>query len=594
MKNFFKITFASMFGAILALFVVIGMSVIILMASISSAADDEVTTIEENTLLHIKLKEEIVDRASSNNPINNLGLPGYSSGNKLGLNDILESLEKAKKDENIKGIYLDLSSINAGWASLKEIRDALIDFKESGKFILSYSDIYTHKSYYVASVANYLYLNPEGYFQLVGMSAQVMFFKNALKKLGVEPVIIRHGKFKSAVEPLMLEHMSNSNREQLRTYVGSIWKNVISEISKDREISVEKLNLIADSLLINNAKSCLEYKLVDSLKYKDEIINKLKKLTETKEKDDIKSITLSNYKKVPKTISDDNEGLAKDKIAVIYASGTIVTGNSSNDNMGSETVSKAIRKVRRDKKIKAIVLRVNSPGGSALASEIIWREVVLAAKVKPVIASFGDVAASGGYYIACGADTIVAEPSTITGSIGVFGVLFNMTELLTDKLGINTDVVKTNAHSDIGNMSRKMTDYERNYIQMNVEDIYSTFISHVAEGRNMTIADVDSIGQGRVWSGENAKSIGLVDEFGGLNKAIDIAAKKAKLDKYRVVDYPKQKNSFEKIMEMLETKLEHDIISKKLNSNYKYYKSLEYIIKNQGIQAILPYSISVN
>ncbi len=588
MKGFFKYLLASTLGVIIA-----GIILLMLFFGVIGtmvASQDKTVKVKQNTVLYIKLNKPITDR-SSNNPMKNFNFTSFKPTNGLGLDAILKSIEKAKDDNNITGIYLDLTTIPTGMASLEEIRNALLDFKESGKFILCYADYYNHKTYYLATVADSIFLNPEGTVNFVGLSSQIMFYKDALEKLGVKPQIIRHGKFKSAVEPFMLDKMSNANRKQIETYMGSIWDNIVKGISQERKINIDLLNKYADELTIRNAKAALETKFVDGLKYKDEIFAELRNKTHREANEDIESISLAKYIKVPK--KQKTNTFAKDKIAVIYAMGSVVMGEGEEGNIGSDRISTAIRKARKDSSIKAIVFRVNSGGGSALASEVIWREVKLAQEVKPVIASLGDVAASGGYYIVSPADKIIASPNTITGSIGVFGMLMNSKSLFNDKLGINIEVVKTNKHSDIGSMFRKLTTEEKASIQYGVEDIYKTFITHVAEGRNMTKEAVDSIGQGRVWSGANAIKIGLIDEFGGLQKAIEIAAETAHLDNYRTVSLPELKDPFQQIIEKFQGNIEASIIQKNLGKEYIYYKELQEIKNMKGIQAKIPYRIDI-
>ncbi len=591
MKNFFKITFASLLGTILASIIMLFLMFFIIAGMVNSAQDDELVNITDQTILKLELKNEISDRATSN-PFESFDFTTMKPNKSIGLNQILENIAKAKKDENIEGIYLQLSNLNAGIATITEIRNALSDFKESGKFIISYSNYYSQKSYFLASIADKIYLNPEGNVSLVGLSAQLMFFKNAFAKFGIEPVILRHGKFKSAVEPYMLDKMSEANREQFETFMGSIWKSMLIGISKERHINVDKLNEIADNLLIKNAKSAVELKLIDGLKYYDEIEILLKQEVKIKENRKLKFVSFTDYKKVPEVRKKDEKGLSKDKIAVIYASGEIVMGKGDGNVIGSESLAKTIREARNKKSIKAIVLRINSPGGSALASEIIWREVVLAKKEKPVIVSFGDVAASGGYYIACAADSIIASPTTITGSIGVFGVLFNIKKLLNDKIGITLDKVNTNKHSDIGSSYKNMETEERAYIQQMIEDTYATFVNHVAKGRGMSFDEIDAIGQGRVWSGENAVKIGLVDKIGGLDDAIKIAVEKAKIGRYRIDEYPKQKTPIEKIMDEIKNVKVNYIKSEigELKSFYEMYQSLSNM---KGIQARLPLEVEI-
>ncbi len=587
MKSFFKYLLATMLGIILSSILMFVIIIGGIGAMISS--QDQVVQVKPHSLLHVKLSQPIMDR-SNNNPMENIDFTTLRPITQLGLNDILKNLDKAKHDPNIEGIYLDLTFIPAGIATIEEIRNALIDFKESGKFILAYADTYTQTTYYIASVANKIYLNPEGLLTFVGLRSETMFFKEALAKLGVEPQIIRHGKFKSAVEPLMYNKMSKENREQVMTFMGSIWDQILNGISNERQISISSLNELADNLTLKNAKAAVDNGLIDGLKYKDEVLNELAELTGKTNNDDIESVSLSKYKSVP---NKKRKAFSKNKIAVIYASGSVIMGEGAEGTIGSDRISKAIRKARKDSSIKAIVFRVNSGGGSALASEVIWREVKLAQEVKPVIASLGDVAASGGYYIVAPAQKIIASPNTITGSIGVFGVLFNGKNLLNNKLGIHVDVVKTNKFSDMGTFSRRLTAQEREIIQGSVEGIYKTFTTHVAEGRNMTVEEVDAIGQGRVWSGTNAIDIGLIDGIGGLEDAIKLAAEAANLDNYKTVNLPTLKEPIVQLLEDLQGNVRVSILKKELGSEYKYYKALKNVISQEGIQARIPYEIEI-
>ena len=588
MKSFFKYLLATIVGVFIASFLGFLIMLGIIGAMVSSA--DKPVEVKDNSILYLTFDETIVDRAVDN-PFSNLNFGPFASAKQLGLNDILKAIENAKEDPKIKGIYIQAVSVSAGGATVEEIRDALIDFKESGKFIISYSDIYSQKAYYLASVSDNIYMNPEGGMEWMGLRGEVMFYKNALEKLGIEPQIIRHGKFKSAVEPFMLDKMSDANREQMLTFMGSIWNHWVKGVSESRNISVEELNRYADEMLISNAKRSVEYGLIDSLIYKDELIDKLKKLTETKDKDDLTTITLAKYIKAPSPIK--KKGLAKNKIAVVYAQGEINMGEGQDGTIGSETISKAIREARRDSSIKAIVFRVNSPGGSALASEVIWREVVLAKQTKPVIISMGDLAASGGYYIAAPGDVILASPTTLTGSIGVFGMYFSVKEGMNKKLGLTVDVVKTNKYSDFGSMYRPLTAEERISCQQGVEDSYQTFICHVAEGRCITNDEGDAIGQGRIWSGANAMDIKLVDEFGGLKRAIAIAAEKAGVEEYRVVDLPKQKDPIQALMEDLSGNAKMMILGDEFVYIYKQYQQVTNMVKNQGVQARMPFEVEM-
>lgn len=587
MKSFFKYLLASVLGVLLAGILMFLIIIGGIGAMVSS--QDQAVKIKSNTVLHVELNQLIMDR-SNNNPMASFDFASFKPLPQLGLNDILKNIKKAKSDPNIDGIYLDLTFIQAGIATIEEIRNALIDFKESGKFIISYSDTYTQPTYYLASVADKIYLNPEGLLIFVGLRSEIMFYKDALKKLGVEPQIIRHGKFKSYVEPYIYKKMSDENRQQIMAYMGSIWNHMLEGISKEREISIKKLNELADNLTLRKAELAIENGLIDGVKYKDEVLAELAELTNKTDDKKIEHISLAKYTKVS---DKKRKSLEKNKIAVVYASGTVIMGEGGEGTIGSDRISRAIRKARKDSSVKAIVFRVNSGGGSALASEVIWREIKLAQEVKPVIASLGDVAASGGYYIVAPAQKIIASPNSITGSIGVFGLFFTGKELLNDKLGIHVDVAKTNNFSDIGSFTRPFKAEEREVFQFMVEDFYDTFITKVGEGRNMAKEEVDAIGQGRVWSGANAIDIGLIDGFGGLEDAIELAAEAANLETYRIVDYPKLKDPFQQLLEDLQGNVKTSILKQELGTEYKYYESLKNITEQQGLQARIPYEIDI-
>ena len=591
MKQFFKFMFASMLGTILTLLVFFFLMIGIMVSMISFSSKDEVK-ISEKSVLHIKLEGIITDR-SSNNPFQEFNFSTMKSNKELGLNDILLNLKKAKNDPNIKGIYLDLGNISVGVSLLEEIRNGLIDFKKSNKFILSYSESYSQKAYYLASVADKIYLNKEGSIDFHGLAAEIMFFKGLMQKLDVDMQIIRHGKFKSAVEPFLLDKMSDPNREQTRLFIGSIWNHIVKGISDSRKISLTELKNIADSLLVQSAEDALKYKFVDELVYKDQVIDALRKKLALADNDDIDYITLSKYADVK--IADSKIKFSKNRIAIVYAVGAIEGGKGNDQTIGSERISEAIRDARTDNAVKAIVLRVNSPGGDALASEVIWREVMLAKKAKPVVVSMGDYAASGGYYIACAADKIIANPTTITGSIGVFGMIPNLQKMFSNKLGITFDTVLTNKNAAAISGNRPLSSFQERVILNQIERIYGVFIAHVAEGRKMTVAQIDDIGQGRVWSGVDAKRIGLVDDFGGMDKAIEEAAKLAKLTEYKVVDYPKQKEFIQQLIEEFSGEnASIKALQKELGQNYVYYQTLKSVTLMKGIQARLPYVISLD
>ncbi|HQH18274.1 MAG TPA: signal peptide peptidase SppA [Bacteroidales bacterium] len=590
MKQFFKFMFASMTGSfiliVILFFILMGM-----VLSVASLSKKEVVVVPENSILQLKLNEEIADRSSSN-PFNNFDFSSFKTSKSPGLNEILQNIKKAKTDDNIKGIFLDLGTIPSGIATIEEIRNALLDFKSSKKFIISYSEEYTQKAYYIASVSDKVYLYPEGALDFKGLNGEVMFFKGLLDKLDVDVQILRHGKFKSAVEPFVLDKMSEPNKEQTLKYISGIWNQMLEGISESRKMSIAQLNGIADSFKIQKAQDAVTYKLVDKLLYKDELLAELRNLLGIGKKEKINSISLQKYTSVPDKTKKIHK--TKDKIAVIYALGEIVSGKGDDETIGSDRISEAIRKARLDSAVKAIVLRVNSPGGSALASDVIWREVDLSKKTKPVVVSMGDVAASGGYYIACAATRIVADPTTLTGSIGVFGLIPNLKGLFNNKLGVSFDNVKTNNYADIGSTYRPLTKSEENIYQTSVENIYETFITHVAEGRGMTKEKVDSIGQGRVWNGVDALEIGLIDEFGGLEKSIEIAAKLAKIEEYKIQSLPAQKDPFTQIMEELSGEsTDQTILKNKLGELYEFYNYIQYVKNTKGVQARIPYTIKI-
>ncbi|MCX6243379.1 MAG: signal peptide peptidase SppA [Bacteroidetes bacterium] len=586
MKDFFKFMLASMVGFILSTFIITIIITTIIVIVVSVATRQEIT-VPKNCILQVKLDRQIIDRGPRS-PFIDL----YSGIKRDGLTDILSSIHNAKDDANIKGILLDISVISAGLSTIDEIRDALIDFKKSGKFIISYSEFYSQPAYYLASVSDQIYLQPQGMILFKGLDAELTFIKGTLDKLDIKMQIVRHGKFKAATEPLFLDKMSPENRTQISALINNSWGKMVEGISVSRGISEVKLNLLADSLNAQDPKDALKNKLVDKLAYKDELLKDLRQKLGLPEKGDINIISLDKYSDVS-VIHDKMYG--KDgKIAVIYATGSIAGGTGDDQSIGSEQLSKALRKAREDKKIKAIVLRINSPGGSALASDVIWREVSLAAKEKPVVASFGDVAASGGYYIGCAATKIFADPTTITGSIGVFGIIPNLKGLFNNKLGITFDEAKTNANSDYIGITKPMSPYQSKVLQAEIENIYSTFVSKVAAGRHLTEAAVDSIGQGRVWGGRDAKKIGLIDEFGGYDKALEAAANLAGLKHYSLVYLPEQKDPFEDLIDQLTGNETRSILEKEMGEYYQYFQYLKEIQQMKGIQARMPFGISIN
>ncbi len=582
MKQFLKFTFASLTALFLFVFLWFLFFIVV------GAASNKETRVFNDSVLKLELNYPIQERIDTD-PSNPFQMLGMLEQNQLGLNEIIKQINYAKTDDRIKGIYLNVGFLQAGYATTAEIRDALKDFKESGKWIYSYGEIYTQKSYYLASVADKVFINPVGFIEFKGLNANVTFYKKALEKLGVKPEIIRHGKFKSAVEPFMLEQMSDANREQLKKEIDALWNELIEKVGEERELSKTELNEIANKKPFLNAKGAIANHIADEIAYKDEFLDAIREELNISENRKLRFISIETYA----TSKGKNIVSSGDYIAIIYAEGTIYGESSESYTISAEKLSKAIRRARESDRVKAIVLRINSPGGDALASDIIWREVDLARQVKPVIASMGDVAASGGYYIAAAADTIVARPNTITGSIGVFGLFFTAEELLNNKLGITSDNVKTNTYADFGSLNRSLSDAEREILQENIEDVYATFLSRVSDGRNMSIADVDSIGQGRVWSGSDAIKIGLVDELGGINRALEIAAEMAAIEVYKITEYPKQEKSllFDALKSVKEDR--EAMIEKELGQEYIYYKQLKSIINNKGILAKMPYELVI-
>ena len=561
-----------------------------MLGSLASIGQKSVFVVQDNSVLHLKFNTEIVDR-SRENPFESFDFLSGRPQSTIGLIDIIRNLRKAKADDNIKGVFLDLTHVSTGLSSISEIRENLIELKAEGKFIIAYGEMFSQNAYYLASVADEIYLNPVGLLDFRGLNAQMMFFKNMLEKIGVEPQIIRHGEYKSAGEPFYLEKMSPENREQMQSIISSMWNNVINDISKSRNLSVNHLNMVADNYLSRTPSGALDNSMIDGIKHRDEIYERIRELLEINQDDKINFASFSQYKRAlpPKEMTKSG---VNDQIAVIFGQGMIISGKGSENNMGSDRIAAAIRKARLDDNVKAIVFRINSGGGSALASDVMLREVILAAKEKPVVASFGDVAASGGYYVACAADVIIANRSTITGSIGVFGMIPNMKELFESKIGLSFDNVKTNELADFASINRPLTNLEREIIKESIGEVYDTFISHVAEGRNLPKETVDNIGRGRVWTGVEAMQVGLIDEFGGLEYAIDKAAELAEIEDFRLIEYPEQKSFFEMLMDDMGG-VTHNIIQRELGDSYIYYKLIQDIKNQSGILARMPFEIII-
>ncbi len=592
MKQFFGAFFGSFVGILIATILAVVITIGMITSGFKDAMKDmegsEHYTSKGKGILKITFNEFIVDRERSHIEKTFSKFNGNGAG--MGVNVILKNLEKAKTDTSIKGVYLNFDGLIAGRSAMQDIRKGIMDFKRSGKFVYAYSENYSQSEYYIASAADKVFLNPLGGMEWKGLAMNLMFFKGSLEKLGIEMTIYRHGKFKSAIEPFILDKMSDANRLQAETFLNSIWNSMLVDIAASRKTSVDVLNKLANELAINFPQDAVSYKLIDQLAYEDEVLSELKKKINVKEKDKLNFVSHDAYAKYhPK-----GSYHGKEKIAVIYAIGGIGSGEGNDEEIGSERISKAIKDARLDENVKAIVLRVNSPGGSALASDVIWREVALAKKAKPVIVSMGDLAASGGYYISCAADHIFAQPNTITGSIGVFGMIPNMKKAFEDKLGITFDTVNTNKYSDLMSGFRNATPTESIMIQKSVENIYDVFIGRVAEGRKMTKDQVDSIGQGRVWSGSDALKINLVDELGGLPEAIAYAVKQAKLKEYRIEELPHQKNPLDELFGKAEMDAETRIMKKSLGPNYIYLKQVRSILNSKGVQVRLPYEIIIN
>lgn len=589
MKEFLKYTLATITGIIIASLLFF----VIMLATVSAivASGDKPASISNNSILVLKAGVPIPDRGNPN-PFAGFDVVNMTLTPTPGLNEILKNIEKAAADDKIKGILIENGLLNSGWATTEEIRNALKEFRGTGKFVISYTDyILNQECYYLSTAADKIYVNPVAMVEFKGLSSEVVFFKDALDKLGVDVQVIRHGKFKGAVEPFMLNKLSEENKEQIKDYAGSIWNHVIENISESRNIPASELNRIADKLESTVASQALASGLIDGLVYKDVLIDTLKSLSGIDKDKDLNLVSMTKYSKVPDPKKNYS---AKSRIAVIYAEGTIVMGKGGENNIGGDNYAEVIRKERRDSTVKAIVLRVNSPGGNAMASDVMWRELQLAAQVKPVVVSMGNYAASGGYYISAPGTKIYANPTTISGSIGVFGLIPNAGSLLEDKLGLKMEIVKTNENADFPSVTRPMTSYEKEMMQMSIEKTYSDFVSKVASGRKMKENEVDSIGQGRVWSGTSAIKIGLVDEFGGLKASIKGAAELAGISDYSIRELPELEDPYVKLLSQLGGDIRMNLIKKELGASGKYLNMIEELKNMSGIQTRLPYFIEIH
>jgi len=581
MKSFLKNVLSTIVGMVLAVFVIVLLFIGIVSFSISSINNEKEVKVKENSILKINLAELSVVERTSENPFEGLNFSG-DLPKTIALKQVLDNIEKAKTDQNIKAIYINTPYVSAGLSQIEEIRNKLLEFKQTGKPIIAYSEVYNQAAYYLSSVANAVFLNPEGIVELKGLSAGIMFYKGLFEKLDIDVQIIRHGKYKGAVEPYILDKMSSANREQMQLLLNSFADNIMDSIANQRGLTLKEVQQHANTLILENAKSCVDYKYVDALLYQDQLEDTLKSLVGAEK---LSIVTLSKYSHV----EDEKKEISRNKIAVVYATGGIKSGKGDEKSIGSISTSAAIKKAREDKNVKAIVLRINSPGGSALASDVIWRETILAKAEKPLVVSMGDYAASGGYYIACAADSIVANPTTLTGSIGVFGMIPNLSKFYKNKLGITIDTVNTGKYADMG-VNRPLSTFEKNKLQKSVSDMYIGFITKVGEGRAMNTRAVDEIGQGRVWTGYDAKEIGLIDTYGGLEKAIDIAAYLAKLEDYRIISLPKKKNPFEELSLKLGVEASiSDLILSRFGFTTQMTEPIEELLKGDRIQARVPF-----
>jgi protease IV len=582
MKQFFKFTFASMLGFFISLLLLLFIFFVFSFAIISSLDSVETVSISNNTVLEIKLNYEVPERTSFEPMFSFSIIP--SMDKTIGLNDITRIIEHAKGDYKIKGIYLDLDNFYVGGlAKINTIRDALLDFKSSDKFIIAYGNSISEKGYYLASVADSIYLTPTGNFEFDGFGIEVAFYKDALKKLEIEPQIFQYGKFKSATEPFRFDKLSNDNRKQLSAYLESVYTDYISNISKSTEIDNSTLISMANELMINSAEDAQTLGLVKGLLYEDEVDSLINNMMDSSLK--VKKVS---EKKYLYSISN-NSSSSNNRIAIIYALGEIVNSGGDEFTIGTKNIIKSIRKARENRRVKAIVMRVNSPGGSPLTSDMIWREIKLASKEKPFIVSMGEMAASGGYYISCPADVIVADPSTLAGSIGVYGIIPNTQKFFDNKLGIKFDRVETGENSSLLTITTPMSNEQKRYFQEQVDNIYYDFVSKVAEGRNMTFDEIDRIAEGRIWSGIDSKKNGLVDTLGGLDLAINIAAEKANIYDYKIIEYPTQKETFERVMELLSSEIESKINNFTFEQPLNQINKLADALKYTGIQTRLPF-----
>lgn len=589
MKQFFKFFFASCLGTFVTLIALGLIGIGMINSAVKSTQKKD--KVNANSVLSIKLNQAVPER-TNNTPIDPWS---FETDEITGMIDMLRAIEQAKDDDNIKGIYIESPVPQMSFAGVSAVREAILDFKESGKFVVAYADYFSETGYFLSSVADKVIVNPVGGVDYNGFVAQVPYFKNMLDKIGVKYEIFKVGKFKSATEPYSQDRMSDENRKQLRVYINDIYSNYLADLSKARKITIPELRKIADDLAIQTVDDAVEHGLIDTTGYRDNVNQELRTRLGLTKKQKIKSISLAKYTQLTRPKPNYKQ---KQKVAVVYAEGTILMGTNEPGSIGGENYAKIIRKLRKDKNVKAIVLRVNSPGGSMIASEKIWRELSLTKEAgKPVVVSMGNYAASGGYYIACMADTIIAEANTLTGSIGVFSMFPNAQKLMNEKLGIRMDTVKTNEYAVGINPIIGLSQKERDVLQATTTEYYNVFIDRVANGRKMNKDAVQAIAEGRIWTGTRAKELGLVDEIGNLDDAIAIAADMAGLDKYRLSEYPTVKEPLEQYIEQFtgkSVKAKDALIRKEMGDLYPYYQQLKTLKELEGVQARMLFDIKLD
>ena len=587
--TFLRELLAAILGVLISFMIMFFVFVAIGSVLSSNFVDDDKVLVKKNSVLVLKLEDVIKDYAPKND--DPLAILLGLEEKKMGLDNILNAIDNAKYDDHILGISIESLMIQGGVGQIQEIRDKLFEFKESGKFVTAYADVFEQKNLYLSTIADSIYVNPVGMIDFRGLSGEVLFFKDFQEKYGMKMEVIRHGKYKSAVEPFLANEMSEANREQTEAFLNSIWSEMVEDIKESRNIESREINHIADELMARTPDLAIENKMITGKLYKDQYVKVLKKLGGLEEDGRLYSVSLKNYIDSGKGRIINN---ASDKIAVIYAQGDIMYGKGDENYIGPELIIESLKKARKAKDIKAIVLRVNSPGGSALASDIIWREVEITKKDKPVVVSMGNLAASGGYYISCNADKIVADPTTITGSIGVFGMVPNISEFA-DRIGINAEQVGTNKRSLDYSLFETMTDDFYAVTKEGIETVYTTFVTKVAEGRNMTFEEVDEIAQGRVWTGKQALENGLVDELGGLEDAIKLAASMVEIDEYRIRSYPDYKREFKDMISGPFGSVKQELLLNEIGKdNLKIYKQLQQFGDWKGIQTRLPFLLEIN